>query len=208
MQFQSGLILRDLTRPISPGMPVYPGDPTVRFRSHADYSEHGYRVTEVTLGTHAGTHLDAPAHFFPAGVSAEALSLPALVGPARVADLNDSELVVAPGERLLLRSGWSARWGQPEYFDSFPGLSEPLAERLATAPATLLGLETPSLHPDPETDVRLHRLLLGAGVVIVEGLVGLEELPEQVFLAALPLPLQGLDGSPCRVIALLEMDHE
>lgn len=208
MQFLPGLVLRDLTRLISPGMPVYPGDPAVCFRTHAEYAEHGYRVTEVTLGTHTGTHLDAPAHFLPEGVGVEALPLTALVGPARVANLHDPQLTVAPGERLLLRSGWSAHWSEPEYFERFPGLPEDLAERLAAAPAALVGLETPSLHPDADIDARLHQRLLGAGVVIVEGLVGLMELPERIFLAALPLPLQGLDGSPCRVIALLETDHE
>ena len=208
MQFPSGRVLRDLTRPLSPGTPVYPGDPSIRFRAHAEYADHGYRVTELTLGTHAGTHLDAPAHFLPAGAGVEALPLTALIGPARVADLADPVLTVTPGERLLLKSGWSARWGEPEYFEQFPGLPEPLAERLAAAPAALVGLETPSLHPDADTDTRLHRLLLAAGVVIVENLVGLSDLPDQIDLLALPLPLLGLDGSPCRVIALLETDHE
>jgi kynurenine formamidase len=151
--------------------------------------------------------MDAPAHFLPSGVGVDALSLASLIGPARVVDMEGPVGEIVPGERLLLRSGWSARWGEAEYFESFPGLSTLLAERLAAAPAALVGLETPSLHPEPETDARLHRLLLGAGVVIVENLMGLAELPERIFLAALPLPLQGLDGSPCRVVALLETDQ-
>src|SRR5437667_408828 len=77
---------------------------------------------------------------------------------------------VRAGERLLLRSGWSARWGRPEYFWEFPAVPGGLAAAAAGAPAFLLGVETPSLHPDAEEDERLHRLLLGAGVVIVENL--------------------------------------
>jgi kynurenine formamidase len=192
----------DLTRVIEEGMPVYPGDPEVRFRLHSGYPEHGYRVTGLELGTHAGTHLDAPAHFLPEGATVEALPLSALVGPARVVSQHGGTPEVRRGERLLLRSGWSARWGSEGYFDQFPPLPRVLAEQLAAAPAALVGLETPSLHPDGEEDGLLHRLLLGAGVAILENLTGLERLPERVFLAALPLPLRGLDGAPCRVVAL------
>lgn len=191
----------DLTRPLQPGMPVYPGDPEVRFRTHADYAEHGFRVTEVTLGTHAGTHLDAPAHFLAAAATVERLPLEQLVGPARVFDLSAPVPEVQPGERILLRSGWSAQWGSAAYFTAFPGLPREWAERLAGAPAGLVGLETPSLHPDWEEDAALHRLLLEAGVVIVENLMGLDALPPQLFLAALPLSLAGADGAPCRVVA-------
>jgi len=192
----------DLTRPMTPEMPVYPGDPLVRFAVCADYQTEGFRVTELSLGTHAGTHMDAPAHFLPGGASVDALCLDALLGPARVTPLDDVAGNFQRGERVLLRSGWSSRWGEPDYFSAFPGLDRQLAERLAAAPVVLVGLETPSVHPDPEEDALLHRLLLGRGIVIVENLVNLEHLPDRFFLAALPLPLAGLDGSPARVVAM------
>jgi arylformamidase len=192
----------DLTRPLAPGGPVYPGDPAVRFRAHAELARDGYRVTEVSLGTHAGTHLDAPAHFLAGGAPVDQLPLDRLLGPARVLDLRAAETwEVAAGDRLLLRSGWEERWGGADYFHAFPPLPEALARALARAPAALLGRDTPSLHPDPEADARLHRLLLGAGVLILENLAGLAALPDHVWLAALPLPLAGLDGAPCRVVA-------
>lgn len=191
----------DLTRPLEPGMPVYPGDPPVDFTPHASLAADGYRVTSVRLGTHAGTHLDAPAHFLSDGSSVEQTALHALLGPARVIEAPDDMDQVSPRERILVRSGWSARWGAEDYFTAFPGLCERFVGELAEAPAALVGLETPSLHPDHEVDARYHRILLAAGVVIVENLMNLAELPETVFLAALPLPLRGLDGSPCRVIA-------
>lgn len=192
--------LYDLTHSLAPGMPVYPGDPEVAFHPHSDLERDGFRVAEVRLGTHAGTHLDAPAHFLPHGATVDQLPAEALVGPARVVGM-DGPFHVAPGERILLRSGWSARWGEADYHEAFPAIPAALAEALAAAPAALIGLETPSLHPDHAEDDRLHRLLLGAGVVIVENLTGLDPLPEHVSLAALPFPLTGLDGSPCRVIA-------
>lgn len=196
----------DLTRTIEPGMAVYPGDPEVRFHLHTHYAEHGFRVTGLELGTHAGTHLDAPAHFLPEGETVEGLSLEKLVGPARVVDLNDVNASFRQGERVLLRSGWGSHWGMPDYFEDFPGIPAELGERLAAAPVALVGLETPTLHPDGEEDARLHRLLLARAVVLVENLANLEALPEQFTLTVLPLPLRGLDGSPCRAVALVEAE--
>lgn len=192
----------DLTRPVQPGMPVYPGDPPIHFQPHAALETDGYRVTEVRLGTHAGTHLDAPAHFLAGGATADRLPLEKLVGTAWVVDHDETALRIDAGARVLIRSGWSTHWGEADYFTRFPALSPAMIEELARAPAALIGLETPSLHPDPQEDARRHRLLLEAGVVIVENLTGLEHLPRHVFLAALPLPLVGADGSPCRVVAL------
>lgn len=193
--------LFDLTRPLAPETAVYPGDPDVRFHAHADYAGHGYRVTEVRLGSHAGTHLDAPAHFLPDGATVDTLALGVLVGAARVVEQAAPLPELGGGERLLIRSGWGARWGREEYFTDFPGLPGGWAEAMVRSGVLLIGLETPSLHPDAAEDARLHRLLLGAGVVIVENLANLERLPERVTLAALPLPLVGLDGAPCRVVA-------
>lgn len=194
----------DLTRPVEAGMPVYPGDPEVRFQACADYPESGFRVTGLELGTHAGTHLDAPAHFLPSGETVDQISLEKLLGPARVIEIEDQSVSFTPGERVLVRSGWGRHWGEDSYFTAFPAFPAELAERLAAAPVALVGLETPTLHPEHEEDARLHRLLLGRGVVLVENLANLEALPARVALTVLPLPLRGLDGSPCRVVAQIE----
>jgi len=194
--------VHDLTRVLSPATPVYPGDPAVRFYGHAHYADHGYRVSEVRLGTHAGTHVDAPSHFLPGGAAVDSLPLEALIGLARVLEVAGEAPVVSAGERILVRSDWGLRWGARDYFTLFPPLPPRLLEQILSAPAALVGVDTPSLHPEPVEDARLHRLLLEAGVVILENLANLEQLPESVFLAALPLPLHGLDGSPCRAVAM------
>src|SRR5438874_615661 len=79
----------DLTLPMSAGMPVYPGDPPVEFQPHSSLDVDGFRVTELRLGTHAGTHLDAPAHFLADGSTVDVLPLAELVGPARVVDASE-----------------------------------------------------------------------------------------------------------------------
>ena len=192
-------------------MPVYPGDPPVSFHAHATLDGDGFRVSRVSMGTHAGTHLDAPAHFLAAGATVDRLPLGALVGPARLVDFTslpadpacqlDRLGQVSPGERLLIRTDWDRQFGRPAYYKEFPSFSSDTVRALAGGPVALIGLETPSLCADHAADAEAHRLLLSAGVVIVEGLTGLSRLPEQVWLIVLPLPLTGLDGSPCRVIA-------
>jgi arylformamidase len=201
----------DLTLPLTPGMPVYPGDPPVAFLRHSTLAEDGFRVTSVRLGTHVGTHLDAPAHVLEGATPVDALPLSSLVGPARVVDVSDvppGGMIewerlgpVVSGERLLLRTDWDRRFGDPVYYEEFPSLNGNTVMGLAEQRVALLGLETPSLCAEHDADAAAHRALLAAGVVIVEGLTGLASLPERVWLIALPLRLTGLDGSPCRVIA-------
>jgi arylformamidase len=192
-------------------MPVYPGDPPVAFLAHNHLAADGCRVTAVRLGTHVGTHLDAPAHFLQDGATVDELPLPALVGPARVVDVADTlpggmispERLgkVSHGERLLLRTDWDCKFGTGEYYTAFPSLAPDAVLKLAERRVALIGLETPSVCAGHAADVEAHQLLLEAGVVIVEGLTGLARLQARVWLIALPLRLEGLDGSPCRVIA-------
>lgn len=200
----------DLTRVIRHGMPVYPGDPPVRFAEHSSVADGGFRVTRLELGSHTGTHVDAPAHVDPAGRGVDALSLESLAGEATVIDVShrgpgdpilaeDLAGQVPPRGRALLRTDWDREWSKPTYHDAFPPLSAEAVELLVGARLRLLGLETPSVHPAME--LAIHRRLLNSGIIIVEGLVELRRLPPAVWLVVAPLPLAGLDGAPCRVLA-------
>ncbi len=198
----------DLTLPMHPGMPVYPGDPEVVF---AASEEAGFTVTRVGFGTHTGTHLDAPRHILPEGPAVDAIPLGACVGPARVADCAGLERIgvaalrarapnLPAGARLLVRTDWDRRFGTDGYYTRFPGLTLPAARWLVERRIALVGVETPSLCP--EADAAAHRLLLEAGIVVVEGLAGLRDIGcETCWFAALPLRLSGLDGSPVRAVA-------
>ena len=209
-------MLVDLTHPVYPGMPVYPGDSEVDFETEHSYDSAGYRVTEVTLNTHAGTHIDAPSHYSADGITVDADAiLSACVGTAIVVDIGNrpagAEITppdlgsalnsVGEGDRLLLASGWSGMFGSEGFFGDFPSISKELALTLAGRSIALIGVETPSLHT--EYDETIHRILLSAGIVIVESLANLRLLGEgRVFFSAAPLRLKGLDGSPVRAYGI------
>lgn len=201
--------LIDLTHPLASGVAGYPGDPGARFYVAHDHSEAGYHVTDLHLGSHVGTHIDAPLHVMPHADDVAEVSLTKLVGPARMVELGPVAPRAAiglsdvggfrPGERVLLRSGWASRFGTDEYHADFPELGEDLIHAAAEARVALLGIEQPSIRHT--RGVELHQVLLSAGVALIEGLQ-LSALTEEHFLlACLPLRLPGADGSPVRAIA-------
>ncbi len=208
----------DLSHPIAAGMPAYPGDPQVEVRPLADPAARGYATLHVGLTTHSGTHMDAPAHMIAGGAALDQLPLSRCLGPGLMLDVRHAAgralqpediapaLADAPaGGFLLLRTGWDEFWGYAEYFTGHPHLSAAAAAALARSPLAGLGLDCPS--PDAADSVAwpAHKTLLAAGKTLVENLRGLHALPERGFLfLALPLPLAGADGAPCRAAALLE----
>jgi predicted dehydrogenase/kynurenine formamidase len=177
----------------------------------------GYNATTITLYSHCGTHMDAPRHFLPQGATLEQQSFEACCGPARVLDLTPIEpreligvgrlarweRIIRPGDRLLLRTDWHRRFGTPEYRDALPRISPQLAEWLVQRRVALIGVEPPSVADvnSIEELTIVHRILLGGGVTIVEGLANLDQLPDEVEFFALPLRIVGGDGCPVRAVA-------
>jgi kynurenine formamidase len=205
----------DLTLPLHPAAPVYPGDDPTEFQRRLAIEREGYLTHRICLGTHAGTHVDAPAHRIVGGMTVDHLSvLDACVGEAVLRDVTGAkhrEIVqddmkeragACPrGGRLILRTGWSSRYGTSGYYRGHPVLSRELAELIVQSGVRLVGIDTPSVEDD-STGVEVHTLLLGAGIIIVEGLGNLELVPEgRFFLSVAPLRLAGLDGSPARAYA-------
>ena len=182
-------------------------------------ADSGWNARTLHLYSHATTHMDAPRHFFEQGQSIEHLDLAKCVGPAWVIDvgaLKPRELItvdhlgdvaerIEPGDRVLLRSGWSTRVDSPAYRDELPRISQALAQFFAERLIALVGVEPPSVAAvdDMEEITAVHQTLLQAGIVIVEGLTNLESLREErVFFTALPLKVEGGDGTPVRAIAI------
>ena len=182
----------------------------------------GWNITKLTFDTHAGTHLDAPSHQLPGGGSLDSIDLSRCVGPAFVCDLRHipanqdieisdfapwAERIVA-GSRVVYRTDWTDRRFEPRYRDGFPCPSVACSTWLAERGVVLLGMDTPSVGPiyrTPKDVIDVHIPLLRAGVVIVEEMANLSAVRDKDFqIVALPLRLTGLDGSPTRVIAILD----
>lgn len=179
----------------------------------------GWNAKRLELYSHCGTHVDAPRHFIPEGGTVDVIDLSACIGPARVVDLRPirpRELItvehlgtaaeaIGKGDRLLLRTDWHKRYGTPEYRDALPRVHLELADWLVDRGVALLGVEPPSVADvnDYEEVVSVHRVLLDAGVVIVEGLANLDQIEsETVDLTVLPLKVLDGDGAPARVVAI------
>lgn len=216
--FASSPRLVDLTHPIHCKSPVFPGDPLCLFTPHTTLPHDGYRVTALTMGSHQGTHVDAPSHFVSDGAAVDQLLLEQMIGPARVLDLRHkgepgsridvSDLLpfadrVIPGARLLLHTGWDERFTEAGYFTRAPGLTVEACEWLAVRRVGVLGLDVPTLHPTLARET--HVPLLTQGTVIVESLrLSMIAGHDHVYFVAAPLPLVGVDGSPVRAFAMVQ----
>jgi len=209
----------DLSHPISDKMPVYPGDPEVSFEQTSTIVESGYNVTRVCMGTHTGTHVDVPHHCIHSDRAVDDIPLDALIGWAEVLDLTNrgqgSEITAADldvfadrvteGSRVLLKTGWSKRFGQPDFFTDFPGVTEGAALWLSARKVQLLGLEQPSVHSEHHLEV--HKALLSRKIIVIESIANLDQIEaDRIYLIALPLNLAGLDGSPVRAVGIENLE--
>lgn len=202
-------MIYDITRDLSADAILYPGDIRPRFR---EIDNGQYRVTEMTIGTHSGTHIDAPSHYLEGGRTVDQIPLDVLAGSARVLDCSDVETVIGPGSlagrlrgvRTLLLKTWFSR---REQFDpGYPALSLEAADLIVEAGITCLGTDAPSIEAF-SGDGSVHRRLLGSGTVVLE-LLDLAAVPEGDYhMVALPMRLAGADGSPVRAI-LCNKDRE
>jgi arylformamidase len=214
-----GEVLRiyDVTVPISEVMPVWPGDPPVQIERVSELSGGApFNVSRLHLGSHTGTHVDAPFHFLPQGQTVDRLSLDLLVGPALVLDLED-----LPGRaihtldlanlhpprsttRLLLKTRNSNLWAdrQNEFEQNYVHLHPQAAAWIVQRGIRLLGLDYLSVEAFHSTTYKVHHTLLDAGLVVVEGL-DLSAVPAgPCQLVCLPLKIEGGDGAPARVLVL------
>ncbi|HEY3415403.1 MAG TPA: cyclase family protein [Armatimonadota bacterium] len=202
----------DVTLPLSPALARWPGDPAIEYTSLGD----AITISRWTLGSHAGTHVDAPAHFFRDGASVDTLDPCLLLGPCRVLDIPDAPVITAEllaeyplagVERVLLRTRNSRQWEvDPTVFHrDFVGITAEAACLLLASGVKLVGTDGLSIDPYASTGAA-HELLLGAGAIIVEGLALAQVPAGDYWLVCAPLRLQGADGAPARVWLLEEAD--
>lgn len=200
----------DLSVPLNPQTPVYPGDPAICIQQDSTVLDDGYLGHTITLGTHNGTHIDAPAHMLDGAGTLGSLPLDTFVGPGKLVEGFTLEAVQAAGLRTgdiaLFNSGTYEQFGSSTYFTDYPVMLMEVADYLVEAGVKLIGIDTGSI--DNQDDFPLHKRLLGAGIPIIETLTNLHALRGVQFnVYALPLKFD-LDGAPARVIAVTSgQDH-
>ncbi len=154
-------MLIDLSHPIEHGQLNFPWDPKPAVVVHNTVASIGYNITQVSLSTHQGTHLDAPFHFFDDGKTVDKLDLTRLYGEAHLVDFAPGtalapqtpltlemfmshEAVFQPGVRVIYRTGWDRMFGRPEFFSKFPTMTLDAARWIASRGIALLGMDTPT----------------------------------------------------------------
>ena len=191
-------------------MVVYEGDPGVEIAPRLEIARGDTaNVSLLSMGSHTGTHVDAPAHFIEGGATVEALPLDSLIGPALVAEVGcerligrrDLESLPLDGQsRLLLKTRNSALWAAGDFSRDFVALDLEGARYLTERGLRLIGIDYLSIEAFHSPGHPVHRHLLGAGVVILEGLDLGRVAPGVYELVCLPLPVRGIDGAPCRAV--------
>jgi arylformamidase len=202
-------LLYDVSLPIGLELPVWPGDPPVAISRSAGLPA----VSELRLSSHAGTHVDAPAHCLRQGIGVDQLPLAALIGPAWVVHLPGPGPIAAArlagagipagASRLLIRTDPHAarHAGRPAFDPDFAALAPDAAAWLIARGVRLVGIDAPSIEPFAAAEeFPVHQELLAAGMIIVENLALDGIAPGPYQLICLPLRIIGGDGAPARVV--------
>ena len=210
--------LIDLSQPLFDGAPNCPAHRPVSFRCTDDHSRNGWRMEEIAMATHTGSHVDAPLHKIAAGKSVDQLPLETWVGPARIADLRgtarDTGLTAAmlaqalrnlvAGDIVLLATGWGDRRAKTEeWLQHSPYLHPEGARWLVDRGVRGVGIDHFSIGGTSAHNEETHSVLLGRGVWIVEELRFPAEvfaLPQPVKFWALPMNWPGCSGAFCRPV--------
>lgn len=211
----------DLSHCVDDSTQIYPGDPKFSSCPVLTLDKDGFNVLSISLGTHTGTHVDAPSHSIRDGASITALDLSLFQGPALVIDvrgkkprgqivwedLQPYEPQMGEGKIVVLYTGWSKYWKTPKYIDH-PFLHRTAAEGLMKAGIRTVGMD--SMSPDETVHEGMvstgtfvaHEIILSMGGVIAENLTNVEAIANGNFtVSMMPLKLTAADGSPVRAVA-------
>ena len=203
----------DVSLALRTGGLIYPGNPAIAITAQQAIAQGaGANVSRIDFGSHTGTHVDAPKHFFDDGAGVDALALDVLMGPCRLLAFSDAVMSIGETElrahdlsgvtRVLLKtrnSAWLAS-GSTEFHPDYTYVAPDGAEYLARIGVRLVGVDYLSVEQYHSGHHRTHRTLLERGIVIVEGLLLSEPPAGSYELRCLPIKLAGLDGAPCRAV--------
>jgi arylformamidase len=195
----------DLSVDINEQTPVYPGDPVTRIVPNAVIENDNYEDAFVSVGTHVGTHVDAPRHMIKGGKSLNEFAVEHFIGNGVVINIGRNinletvqNMEINEGDIVLFRTDMSDVYQSSEYYENYPALNQEIADFLVEKKVKMVGIDTCSVDHDT---FPVHITLLTNNILIIENLTNLKMLDGKKFkVYALPIKL-GIDGAPARVIA-------
>ena len=200
----------DVSIPVRDGMVHWPGDPPVRIERVQDIDKgDSHTLSALSIGSHTGTHIDAPAHFIKGGGTVDRIPLDALMGIARIIEIKDRQEIkvkelepykIRRGQRILIKTRNSKLWDSHDFEKDFVFISPEGAEYMASRGVKLVGVDYLSVGGFKQGGRLQHKILLDAGVCIVEGLNLSNVTTGRYDFVCLPLRLQDGDGSPARAV--------
>jgi arylformamidase len=201
----------DVSVTVRHGMPHWPDDPPIVLERALDIGRgDDCNVSHLAMGVHSGTHMDGPVHFIHKAVGLDAMPLSATMGEARVVEIDDPHRITVeeleahqlrPGERVLFRTANSPRcWQTNRFVEDFVYISEEAAVHLAEIGVLTVGIDYLSVGGYEADGAKIHRILLDAGIWIIEGLDLSQVRAGRYEMICLPVKLHDSDGAPARAI--------
>jgi arylformamidase len=201
----------DISVTIKAGMVHWPDNPEIRVEKMLDMERGDVcNVSVLSLGSHTGTHMDAPLHFIRGGKGLDRMPLDATIGPCRVIEIKDREAVkveeirnqrIKAGERILFKTrNSSGAWKSDNFDEDFVYISKEAATYLAKAKVMTVGIDYLSVGGFKRDGIETHHALLGAGIWVIEGLNLARIKPGKYELNCLPLKVLNSDGAPARAL--------
>lgn len=199
----------DITVPLEPALATYPGNTPFTLEPIKRIADGGSsNVSSLHMSAHCGTHVDAPRHFIDGADGVDRLPLELLMGRVRVLEVgatkaigpDDLKGIEAEDVRVLIKTRNSRLWNSPEFHPDYVGLAEDGATYLVNHGVKVVGVDYLSIEEFRKPGAPAHRILLGSGTIIIEGLNLRDVEPGRYELFCLPLRVVGADGAPARVI--------
>ena len=209
----------DLTHTIKENMPVFPGTEPPKLAPASTFETDGFRETLLTMFSHTGTHMDAPAHVREDGITLDKFPADKFVGKAIVidcSDLSEGDIInisyidkykgmIEYADFVLFKTNWYKYWDTQKYFDKFPVISEEVADYLIKTNKKGIGLDVISIESIDSEDLPIHHKVLKNNLVIIENLCNLDQIDSQLFIfCALPLKFLNSDGASVRAVAIID----
>lgn len=208
--------ITDLTHIICSNMPVFPGTEQPIFEKANTLEKDGFQEAKITMYSHTGTHIDAPAHMMSDGPYLDNLDIEHFIGNATILDfsnirvrtinidsLKPYEEKIKNVEFIIIKTGWSKFWGEKKYYEGFTSLSEESATWLSQFNLKGIGIDAISIDDMDSTTFAVHKILMPKNIIIIENLTNLDSISNEYFiLSILPLKNKNADGSPVRAISI------